>query len=467
MSDFDPMLFSRRIFLSRGVQLISAASTLPLFLDRSAMVMAQQHADNPQGAGRPDHRVLVVLQLAGGNDGLNTIIPVRQDDYYKARPRLAIPRATALELNKEFSTHPSAVGLKKLFDAGRLSVIQAVGYPNPNRSHFRSTDIWASAQPDRNATDGWLGRYFDNACAGADPGKPGEPTPPHGIDPRSAISLTNEPPLTLAGRKFAPMAFRSLSGLTYTRYQRESGMQGAFEQMNDLDQPETESPMDEDHNPTMQAPPPRMPMGSKGSVESDPNDATSYLQRSALNARLYADEIRQKVNAVKNKATYPGSRLAQDLRLVAQMIAGGLPTRVYYVTLGGFDTHANQLNRHAQLTAELFDALNAFIEDLAALGVLDRTLVMTFSEFGRRVAENVSAGTDHGEAAPMFLAGANVKPGFFGEMPSLAPRNLSRGDVPWKIDFRRVYAEILRDWLKADDRAVLGQRFAPLKLLKA
>jgi len=451
-------LFSRRLFLQRGAQLLSVAGTLPLFLDHSAHALAADYAANPQGAGRPD-RILVVIQLAGGNDGLNTVVPIRNDNYYRARPKLGIARQVALRLTDDFGVHPAAAGLKKLYDAGHLAVVHAVGYPNPNRSHFRATDIWATAEPDRMGQSGWLGRYFDACCNGHDPGPKPAPAPGKSAttaaEPSDAIALLNESPLALQGDKFLPLAFRTPDSLTYRDGVGRPAVAGAFNKLNDLDDDEG-----------MMARKPAIPMGTAGSLKSDPV-ADDFLQRTALNARVYADKIKRTATSVQNKAKYPDSRLATDLKLVAQMIASGLPTRVYYVTLGGFDTHSQQANRHERLMTDLGGAMAAFVEDLKALGHLDRTTVMTFIEFGRRVTENGSAGTDHGEAAPLFIAGgAPLKPGFHGTAPTLDPATLHRGDVPFNLDFRRIYATVLKTWLRADDTKVLGKKFDPIELYK-
>jgi uncharacterized protein (DUF1501 family) len=444
------VLFSRRLFLSRGAQLLSVAGTLPLFLDRSGHCLAAEAAANPQGVGRPD-RVLVVVQLAGGNDGLNMVVPISNDDYYRVRPRLAIPKNAALKATDDFGFHPSCAGFKKLFDAGHMAINHAVGYPNHNRSHFRSTDIWMTGDPEKAGTAGWLGRYFDNCCAGSEPGN----EKPAQAEPSAAIALTGEPPVALQGRKFLPIAFRTPGSLAYTEAGRDMKIKGAFEQLNDVDKQ-----MDEKGVPTI-------PLGTNGSLNLPSAETNMFLQRSALNARVYAETIRKSTAAVANKATYPGSGLAQDLKLVAQMIAAGLPTRVYYVQLGGFDTHSNELTRHQKLMEELSGAVAAFVDDLKLLGHLDRTTVMTFSEFGRRVAENGSAGTDHGEAAPLLVfGGSQIQPGFHGTFPDLRPDKLHRGDVPFQLDFRRIYATMLGTWLKADDAAVLGQKFERLDLFK-
>ena len=468
-------VFSRRLFLSRGAQLLSASATLPLFLDRSGRVMAADFAANPAGAGRPD-RVLVIVQLAGGNDGLNTVVPVTNDDYYKARPRLGIAKKDALRLTDDFGLHPMCKGFKEMWDAGRMSILHAVGYPNHNRSHFRSTDIWQTAEPDRVGHTGWLGRYFDACCSGEDPGAaPADKAV--AAPPSASVALLDEPPMALQGGKYLPIAFRSPDRLQLRRAQGDQGIREAFEILNDdanIDDggAEMEAMADDEHRPMPQGAQPkskiRLPYGTNGSLASDV-DTDAFVQRSALNARVYADNIRGSVSKVKNQAAYPQQfKLAQDLKLVAQMIASGLPTRVYYVSLGGFDTHSNQLGRHDRLMEHLSSSLTAFVKDLELLGHLDRTCVMTFSEFGRRVSENGSAGTDHGEAAPLFVMGGDkvIKPALVGEFPSLAPDKLSRGDVPFKMDFRRLYATMLDTWLGADHTKVLGQQYEKLELFQ-
>jgi uncharacterized protein (DUF1501 family) len=449
-------IFSRRTFLTRGAALISAAGTIPLFLDRSGRVLAADFAANPQGAGRPD-RVLVIVQLAGGNDGLNTVVPVRNDDYYRARPKLAVAKDTALKLTDEMGLHPAAAGFKKLYDQGILGIVQCVGYPNHNRSHFRSTDIWSSAEPDKVSRAGWLGRYFDACCSGEDPGAQARET--KAADPSAAISLTNSPPETLQGGKFIPITFKNPQNLSFRGGARNDAAKSTFEKLNDVEM--VDPAMDDaDHRL------PRIPYGTKGSLDLPADQTDLFVQRSALSARIYADQIKASVAKVQNQAKYPVSPFANDLKLVAQMIAGGLPTRVYYVTLGGFDTHRDQGPRHVRLLETLSGALAAFTEDLKALGQLDRVTTMTFSEFGRRVAENGSQGTDHGEAAPLFVIGQHIKPGVHGPAPDLRKSALSRGDVAYKVDFRTIYSSMLRNWLKADDAKVLGKKFEPLGIFK-
>ncbi|HUN82510.1 MAG TPA: DUF1501 domain-containing protein [Phycisphaerae bacterium] len=430
---------TRREFIGRGVALLSAASTVPLFLDRTAWAFGPLDRK-----GAVDDRVLVVLQLAGGNDGLNTIIPVRNDNYYKLRPRLAIDRSTALQLTSELSLHPAATGLKQLYDDGHLAIVQGVGYPNPDRSHFVATDIWSTADPQGRHHDGWIGRYFDCTCKGAD--RP---------DPKLAISITSEAPLALSGKRFAPVSFGSPDELTWRGAGGEPIQRAAFDQLN--------------AGPQSNPPPGRVLTQSS---------ALAYLERTAMDARASAREIqdaagatgrapRMDLRAIPGKGGRKGNgQLTQQLMMVKRMIAAGLGTRVYYVSLGGFDTHANQPNRHQQLMTELGEGLSDFVTELKNDGLLEKVLLVTFSEFGRRVAENASQGTDHGAAAPLFLVGGRVKPGLHGNHPGLDPADLDQGDLRWQTDFRAIYATVLKEWLHTDPARVLGAPFKPLSLLK-
>lgn len=426
MSSKTRFAMTRRQFVQKGLTVLSLTPTIPLFLDRTAWAIGDP-ADVKRVAGGDD-RVLVVIQLAGGNDGLNTVIPAGHDVYQKSRPRLAVKPKDGLKLNDDLVLHPSAVGFKGLFDDGRMAIVQGVGYPNPNRSHFVSTDIWATASPDGRSRGGWLGRYFDSCCAGADPGKP------TAAEPDAAVAMTSEAPLALTGDKFLPVAFSNPNELTW-RGGRFPVMNEAFEKLN---------------------------------TPADPNakaeNELSYLQRTAMDARLSAAEI-QKAARGQPKVDYPRSRLADQLKTVARMIQAKLPTRVYYVSQGGFDTHSGQDNRHRRLLEELAGAVKAFVEDLKDQGNLDRVLTMTFSEFGRRVVENASGGTDHGEAAPMFLFGGPTVAGLHGAYPDLG--KLHRGDLAYTTDFRCVYTDVLANWLEADPAKILGAKFKPLEVIKA
>ncbi|MFQ5430520.1 MAG: DUF1501 domain-containing protein [Phycisphaerae bacterium] len=448
MATHDEIVHTRRAFIRRGLMLASATATVPFFLDRTAWAIADPFDAAPVGSkpGAKDHRVLVVLQLAGGNDGLNTVIPFRNDLYYKARPRLGIAGNEVLRLNDDIGLHPKATGLKQLYDEGRLAIVQGVGYPNPNRSHFISTDIWATADPKQRVHEGWVGRYFDCTCSGRD--RP---------DPKLGIALTGESPLALRGERFRPVSFSSPEELSWRGPAARGAGLDAFKKLN------ASKP------------------GASPAAETlaDEASALAFLKRTAMDARASAREIQQAAGATIRPGRgrgrglrFPrggnrrGGALGRQLHTVKRMIAGGMKTRVYYVSFGGFDTHAGQLGRQQNLLAQLAEALSGFVEELEHDGLLDRVTVMTFSEFGRRVAENASQGTDHGAAAPLFVVGSRIRPGLHGEHPSLEPDRLDQGDLRWQTDFRSVYAAVLSGWMKTDARRVLGGDFEKLALFR-
>lgn len=439
----NPIEFStRRAFLRRGLTLVGAAATVPTFIERSAWAAGPQDgAATRSRPGVPEDHVLVIVQLAGGNDGLNTIVPVRNDLYYKNRPMLGIDRKAALGLGDDFALHPALAGLKSLYDDGLLGVIHGVGYPNPNRSHFKSTDIWETASPDGRLYTGWAGRYFDHTCQGEDP-----PNPEYGI------ALRKEAPLALRGQKFSPVAFERPESLTWN-----GGPQAAApvrrRPRGRAEQGEPDTSLRERFDELNQ------PSERRGRPISE----LSYLQRTAMDARLSAADI-QKAASGPAAAAYPNGPLAGSLKTVARMIGSKLPTRIYYVTQSGYDTHSGQVNRQQQLLAQLGDALKSFVADLKATGQLGRVTIMTFSEFGRRVAENASGGTDHGTAAPMFVIGQGVNAGFHGRPCDLG--KLDHGDLIHTTDFRNVYAAMLRDWLGTDPKAILGRAAEPMGLFK-
>jgi uncharacterized protein (DUF1501 family) len=452
-----PDPFTRRAFLSKGLVLASAASTLPSFLENSALAMMQGAGDLGSRPGVPDERILVVVQLSGGNDGLNTVIPYSNPAYHTARPGIRVNERDALALNDEVGLHPRLTGLKQLHDDGLLSVVQGVGYPNPNRSHFVSMDIWHTA--DASATGpGWLGRYIDNECCGARP-KNTRPPNESAAQPASstspAIALSGDAPLALRGRHSQPVSFESPELFRWT---------------GDALGIESPLPLSGRGEGEGLAPPPieRSEMGGgrgEGLPES-PNSALAFLTRTALDAQVSSDAIRRAARSAP-LTNWPRSELAQQLQLVSAMIAAGLPTRVYYTSMGGFDTHAQQggaFGRHAQLLQQFGDAMRAFYAELKAQRNDARVLTLCFSEFGRRVSQNASNGTDHGAAAPVFLAGPMVRKGVLNAHPSLT--NLDDGDLRFSVDFRSVYAGVLADWLKADPNEVLGQRFRKAELLR-
>ena len=436
MTSFDlnnPSAFTRRSFLGRGMVMASAVSSVPYFVQQSAAALLPE-LGMTSTPGMPEDHILVVVQLAGGNDGLNTVIPFRDSNYYKARAGIGIPEGKVLKLGKDASVglHPGLAGFKEMYDAGMLSVVQGVGYPNPNRSHFKSMDIWQTA--DTNATgNGWLGRYFDNDCCGFDVS--GKPTP----EPMAGIAIGKEAPLAMQGHISKPIGFESSELFQWLGKGVDPKLVPAYDQINNR--------------------------GVSGDADAGSN--SGFLMRTAMDAQVASDQIRKAV-AQRPLVQYPGSDLSRQLQMVGSMIRAGLKTRVYYVTLGGFDTHAGQggeNGRHAQLMQQVGSSLKAFYDDLKKQGNDTRVLTVTFSEFGRRVQQNASGGTDHGAAAPMFLMGPMVRSGIIGNHPSLT--DLDAGDLKYQIDFRSVYAGVLEGWLKADSKKILEAAYKPVSVIKA
>jgi uncharacterized protein (DUF1501 family) len=442
----DLSLKTRREFL-RSTLLTGALSwTVPTFLANTFSALQAEAIDKAtQVTTGKDGQILVVLQMAGGNDGLNTVVPFANDYYRKARPRIGLTEKRTLKINDEIGFHENLSDFKGLYDAGELSVIQGVGYPNPNRSHFRSTEIWQTASDsERIESSGWLGRYFDNSCSGC--------------DPTVAVNLGRQMPQAFASKHpigvslDSPQNYRFVSG-EKTKNGEMSATEESFRKLN-----ESETEMQDNAGGTVAA--------ISGATQHK-GSVLDFLERTALDAQVSSDKIRAIASRFENKASYPASQLGNSLKLVAKLIGGGLPTRIFYVSQGGYDTHTNQTGAHERLLKELGGSVKAFVEDMKAQGNMSRVLVMTFSEFGRRVTENASSGTDHGAAAPMFIVGSQVKAGLIGKYPSLAPTDLFQGDLKFTVDFRRVYADVLGSWLKTDSSAILGRRFEPLELLKA
>lgn len=407
---------NRREFLKQfgaaGVISLSAGS--PRFLARAAEASA--------ATSTADQRILVLIQMAGGNDGLNTLVPHADDAYYKARPGIGIPKGQLLRINDHFGLHPRLTGLKELFDEGKLAIVQGVGYPQPDRSHFRSMDIWQSAQPqNENPRDGWLGRalewQFDR-------------------DPARAEGLT-------LGTDKLPLAFVSGRVSVPTLRRLEDF------QLVDGHGPDSQRGLKRETLDRVIASPPRK------SAELD------FLRRVTTTALTNADRLKSLNASYKPMVEYPSTGLANRLKLIAQMVVAELPARMYFVSLDGFDTHAQQEGGHAALLAELSGAMRAFQSDLAGHGLGDRVMLSTFSEFGRRVAENGSLGTDHG-AGSMLFAVTPDKAGLYGTHPSLT--DLNDGDLKHTVDFRSVYATLLK-WLQIPSEPVLGNGFGPMEFV--
>jgi uncharacterized protein (DUF1501 family) len=420
----------------------AASWTLPVFLEKTFFALDAMAANAlTQTATGKDGTILVVLQLAGGNDGLNMVVPFADDAYYRARPRLGLAAGSLLKIDNYRGLNGKLTGLKSLHDEGHLAIIQGVGYPNPNRSHFRSTEIWQTgSDADRNESYGWLGRYFDNYCAGC--------------DPTVGVAIGEEMPQAFAAKRPTGVTFSRPEQFRW-RPSEPSGGRMSDEEMffRQLNEGEDSAPVASEGASVAAIP---------GKTKSDLS-TLDFLQRTALDAQLSSDKILEIARKYKSTVAYPPGQLAASLSVIARMIAGGLPTRVYYASHGGFDTHAGQANAHDRLLGELNDAISAFVVDLKQQGNFDRVLLMTFSEFGRRVAENANGGTDHGAAAPMFVLGGKVKPGIFGKYPSLT--DLDRGDLKFNTDFRSVYGTVLEQWLKAPSQVVLGRKFPALPIV--
>lgn len=364
-------------------------------------------------------RILVVIQLAGGNDGLNTLVPIDNDDYYKARPGIAIGRQAALKLNDRLGLHPSLTSFREFWEAGRLAIIEGVGYPQPDRSHFRSMDIWHSAQPqEAYPQTGWIGRSLDVAQA--------RPT-----DRREAACIgMAKQPLACIGAAALPPTIQRLEDF---RLQRKAGQPGGLDS----------------------------PQWTQAVATTSSSDSTdlAFLRRASQATVTSARQL-EKLSERQGPGSYPQSEFAKRLRLVSQMISAELPTRIYFVSLDGFDTHSQQLPGHATLLRELSEGVGAFLKDLEEQGLTDRVLLSTFSEFGRRVAENGSLGTDHGSASVLFCITPPGKGGVYGQAPSLT--DLDDGDPKFTTDFRHVYATLLDQWLELPSHEVLGGQYEPL-----
>lgn len=429
----NPTLHTRRHFLRTGILGGAMAWTVPAFLERTFLALDAQAADSAvQVATGKDGPILVVLQLAGGNDGLNTVVPFEDDAYYRARPSLAVSPRDIIRVSDGLGFHQKLTGLKSLYDEGNLALIQGVGYPNPNRSHFRSTEIWQTAvDADKVDRHGWIGRYFDSCCAGADPAvgvSIGKQTP-------QAFSAENPHGISLS----RPEQFRFVS----ENSSDPAATEAAFRQMTEMDEENTGGSI-----------------GDLPGMVSNEGSTVDFLRKTTLDAQVSSDKILEISRKFRPMVRYPGGQLAESLSLVGRLIAGGMPTRIYYVSQGGYDTHSGQANSHARLLGEMDAALSAFAADMKAQGNYERVVVMTFSEFGRRVEENASKGTDHGAAAPLFVFGGGVKAGIYGKQPSLT--ELNEGDLIHNVDFRSVYATVLDKWLKAPSEVVLKQKFAGL-----
>lgn len=399
------MIIKRKEFIQIG-SLATASLMLPKFLK----------AFEGQAMVPPGNKVVVILQLSGGNDGLNTVIPIRNDIYYKSRPRLGIEKTKALSLTDEVGLHPGLTGFKELYDDGSLGIMNAVGYPNPDRSHFRSMDIWQTgSQSTDYLTTGWVGRYLDAQCSGCD-------------KPTQAIEIDDVLSLAMKGEHIKGIAVkdpRRLYGTSNEKFFRD------------------------------------VLKNHKDEAGDQPVD---YLYKTMAETLSSADYIFKQSRLHPSSAEYPKTDLGNSLKTIASLIYSDINTKVYYVSLGSFDTHINQDAQQQRLFTEMNNAVSAFVKDLKSNNRFNDVMLFTFSEFGRRVEQNASGGTDHGTANNMFLISGGLKQkGLINPLPDLS--DLQEGDLKYKVDFKNVYATVLNKWLNADDQKILGKQFEYLNFI--
>lgn len=405
------MATTRREFLKRGAMGVTVSFLAPQLLTRNAF-----------GAGTVNGKILVVLQLDGGNDGVNTFIPYSDPLYRSLRPTLAIPDAGILKLDDRFGFHPSMGKLKALYDSRRMAFINNVGFETLDRSHFRCRDVWQTAddsygQVQRGVT-GWLGRYADLYLDSVD-------------SSLTTVAIGYKNSLGLVADEVIPTAVGSADSfevLTDARYPADrtawvSSLKSIYSQA--------------------------QPSGDRETIRNQGEETFAAI------------DLLKTIPAPSATVTYPNTQLGRGFQLTAQLVAGEVGTHAVWITTGGYDTHGAQANTHTGLLTDVSDSLSAFFEDLAARGVSDRVMVLAWSEFGRRVAENASLGTDHGKAGTMFVIGDSVKGGtFYGDTVDLS--NLDNGDLRTEIDFRSVYATVIRDWYGNDPEPVLKGNYANL-----
>ncbi|TXK85604.1 DUF1501 domain-containing protein [Paenibacillus sp. N3.4] len=411
------MKLSRRDFLVKGTALFATLGLGGglLFSPEGKSIFAngiEEDVEEP---------VLVVVQLSGGNDGINTLIPYGQGIYYDARPTLAYQQKDVLSLDNQVGLHPSLAGLAGLYKLGKLAVVQGVGYPEPDHSHFRSMEIWQTAEPEKISRSGWIARYAESSLQKSS-------------NPLKAVQIGGSGSKAFASEKLSFPVIQSLE--TYQLFDPKTAM---------LDKNRLNKAFLDMYGASSQ-------MEQLRVISGRGNDAYRSVEAIQALTATYA-----------NKIEYPKSNFAKDLQLVSKLLAGKSGTRVFNVQVGGFDDHADEKVQHAKVLTQVDEGLTAFYKDLEAQGLQDRVVVMMFSEFGRRVKENGSGGTDHGTAAPMFLLGGKIKGGLYGAYPSLS--NLDNGDLKYQVDFRSVYSTLIDKWLKGDTAAVLGKTYEQLKFI--
>ncbi len=402
---------TRRAFVRRSLEIAVLGGALPSFLTKAALA-----APLPSlGASVDPGNTLLVIQMGGGNDGLNTVVPYSDDAYYRVRPAIGVAANSVLRIDDRIGLSPALAGLHDMFAEGNVAIVQGVGYPNPNRSHFEATQIWETASPDVPVSSGWLGRYLDKTVAPRTSAQDSSSM-------FDAVALGDTVPTALVAAHVDVPAIGALKLFGYNSG-KDTASKAAAGTLYD---------------------------GAKAGQ----SPYLSLIEDTARNALHGGDVLRTKTAAYAAAVTYPADAFSQQLALAARIIGSNVGTRIVFVSIGSFDTHAGQRPQQDRLLGYLAAGLRAFYKDLAAHGLQDRVLAMTFSEFGRRVAQNASNGTDHGTAMPLFIVGGKVKGGVYGEHPSLT--DLENGDLKHSIDFRSIYATVLERWLGRDSNGILS-----------
>ncbi len=407
---------SRRDFLIKGMYGLGVGATLPMLLNRTSAALTAQALEGTSMENSPE-RILVVVELSGGNDGLNTVVPYGDDEYYRVRPTIGIPKSEVIRLDDHFGFHPSLIGFERLYKDGHMAVVHGCGYDNPSLSHFSSMGFWHTGVPNGGETLGWLGRLADGAYD-------------HDAQGNTIVNIGTRQSLAVRAQHHSPLVFNDPR--TFKR-NGTSGEQAAI--------------------------------GRMTSSNAASNPTLDFLSSTAQNAAESSDFVRQAAAAYQTPVDYGIGGLSGPLRQVASLIHADMPTRLYYVVYQGnsFDTHVHQMDPHARLLAYTADAIRGFTTDLDRIGRGDDVAMMVFTEFGRRVEENGSLGTDHGTATPMFVIGNHVTGGLYGEPPSLT--ELDDGNLIKTTDFRRVYATMIEEWLRFDDSPeVLKGSFDPMDM---
>lgn len=412
------MKITRRKFVQSGLTAFGAVLSSGQLLN----LLAQQAQAAPRSSG--GSRILILVQMSGGNDGLNTVIPYADPAYLKLRPSIGIKPDAVVKLNDKFGLNPNLGPLEQLYKDGHMAIVQGVGYPNPNRSHFRSLEIWQTAEPKKVKDTGWIGRYLDLANAGT--------ARVDNIFP--AINIDAIPPKTLSAEKVIVPSINDIARFSFkTNPRYEADRKAQIEAFNSIyDKYQLNRPY------------------------------INELRKVGLDTTGASDYFEKLVTKSPGSTKFPNDSFGKAMQFITQLIVGGVNCSIYTLSIGGFDTHTNEVNAQGRQLRTLAESIKALYENLKEHDLDKDVVLMTFSEFGRRAAENGGRGSDHGAAAPMFVVGTQVRGRLVGDHPSLT--DLEDGDLKYKMDFRNVYASVLDKWLSADSKAILGDKFDSLDL---